>query len=126
MTLRDTFVSLAALAALSGCASAPWSDPEPESQPTAAAEAPDAALIADGRRIARIECGACHATGERGVSPNPNAPPLRTVLADYNPRALEIDLAEGIRIGHQNMPKFELSPLAVQSLTAYLVSIQDS
>jgi len=86
--------------------------------------AADAQMIADGRRIARLECGACHAVGETGVSPHPDAPPLRTVLADYNPHALEMDLAEGIRVGHSDMPLFELSPIGVRALTAYLESIQ--
>jgi mono/diheme cytochrome c family protein len=83
------------------------------------------ALIADGKAIAENQCGACHAIGAAGQSPNAKAPVFRTILARYSETALVDDLTEGIRIGHPDMPQITLRPEGVDALVGYLRSIQD-
>lgn len=92
---------------------------------TPAAATPDAALVENGRVIAETQCAACHAIGATGESPRAGAPPLRRVLARYRADLLAQDLNEGMRIGHDGMPEFELPILGVDSLIAYLQSIQE-
>lgn len=88
--------------------------------------APDeAALAAQGRAIAESQCAVCHAVGEFGESPRAAAPPFRRLLSRYDPAALAQDLAEGIRIGHPDMPRFDLPIQGVDSLVAYLRAIQE-
>jgi cytochrome c len=82
-------------------------------------------VIADGRGIAEEQCSQCHATGAGGASPNPKAPVFRILLNRYAEDALANDLAEGIRIGHPDMPQITLRPEGVDALIAYLKSIQE-
>jgi mono/diheme cytochrome c family protein len=81
--------------------------------------------LADGRTIAEEQCSRCHAVGASGESLNPKAPVFRTILSRYAEDALADDLAEGIRIGHPDMPQIALRPEGVDALIAYLRSIQD-
>lgn len=83
------------------------------------------AMIEEGRELAEQQCASCHAIGTSGKSPNRNSPVFRTILSRYSPGALAEELREGIRIGHLDMPYFQLSPRAVDGLIAYLVSIQE-
>jgi hypothetical protein len=47
------------------------------------------------------------------------------VLARYNTASLEMDLMEGMRVGHADMPRFTFDPRTVDALILYLESIQD-
>jgi cytochrome c len=80
-------------------------------------------LIADGRALAEAECSGCHAVGEFGESPLQPAPTFRTLLSRYQPDVLEEELIQGIHIAHP-MPQFQFNPQGVDSLIAYLKSIQ--
>jgi mono/diheme cytochrome c family protein len=81
--------------------------------------------IAQGRRIAQINCASCHAIGPRGESRNPLSPPFRELSRNYPLTALEEAFAEGILVGHPDMPDFELSPKQIEDLLAYMRSIQE-
>jgi mono/diheme cytochrome c family protein len=81
--------------------------------------------IQDGRDIAEAQCGRCHAPGPEGDSPRADAPPFRTILARYRADTLTEELISGIKLGHPDMPLFELNPQGVDSLVAYLKSIQE-
>jgi mono/diheme cytochrome c family protein len=81
--------------------------------------------IADGREIAENQCASCHAVGESGESPNPHAPKFRTVLSRYHAEVLQQELMEGIQVAHP-MPDFQMNPVGVDALIAYLQSIQKS
>lgn len=87
--------------------------------------AADAALIENGRAIAGAQCAPCHAIGTQGESPRADAPPLRTVLAGYDPDALADSFREGIHVGHPDMPDFGLGPKGTDSVLAYLLSIRE-
>jgi len=85
----------------------------------------DQGLIEDGRQIAERNCAVCHAIGAAGDSPNPSAPPLRTVLVDFDIEALATDFREHIALGNEEMPEFDFGPLGTDALMAYLLSIED-
>ncbi len=84
----------------------------------------NADVVRDGREIAETQCGSCHATGATGASPRADAPVFRHVLARYNAAPLSEALITGIKVGHPDMPLFEMNPKGVDSLVAYLKSIQ--
>jgi cytochrome c len=92
--------------------------------PVRGADPTEAAQIDDGRMIAERNCMGCHAIGRIGPSPNPTAPPFRSVLNRYRADVLATELSEGIHVSHAPMPQFEFNPAATDSLIAYLRSIQ--
>src|SRR3954463_13179464 len=51
-------------------------------------------------------CARCHATGTAGLSPHPEAPPFRTLSRRYPVEGLAEALAEGLFVGHPDMPQF--------------------
>jgi mono/diheme cytochrome c family protein len=83
-----------------------------------------AAMLAEGKGIAETYCSSCHAVGADGESAFKEAPPFRTLGAKYDLDNLQEALAEGIAVGHPEMPQFEFSPQASDALIAYLKSIQ--
>jgi mono/diheme cytochrome c family protein len=107
-----TFAALAALVALSACATRE--------------NATHAQVEQRGQEIAQDNCASCHAIGRGGESPAPEAPPFRRLSENYRVASLEEALAEGISVGHPAMPQFEFSPEDVDALVAYLQSIQDT
>jgi mono/diheme cytochrome c family protein len=82
------------------------------------------AMIEDGRAMAEANCASCHAIGRTGSSPQPKAPAFRTILKRYNAEMLATELSEGMRVAHGPMPQFQFRPEAVDSLIAYLRSIE--
>lgn len=84
----------------------------------------DLAQVKAGRQIAVRDCSGCHALDSGSTSPNPEAPPLKTVLSFYDESALTSHLIEAIRIGHGEMPLFDLSVVGADTLIAYLRSIR--
>lgn len=83
------------------------------------------AQIAAGARLVQANCASCHAVGQAGDSPNPEARPFRTLSANYPIDDLEEAFAEGAIVGHSNMPEFRFTPAQIDALTAYLKSIQE-
>ena len=78
------------------------------------------ALEKEGGIVAKRELLRCHATGRTGASTHPEAPPFRK-LSDWYP----IDgLAEGLSVGHPDMPEFVFEPDRVAAILANLNSIQ--
>lgn len=83
-------------------------------------------LADKGEVIVRENCSRCHAVGPEGVSPNPEAPPFRTLSKNYPIEDLAESLAEGIVSGHPEMPIFVFDPHQIDAIIAYLESIQES
>lgn len=79
---------------------------------------------AQGFAIARDHCAACHAIGATDRGKHPEAIALRDISKSYPVSALEESFAEGIMVGHPDMPEYQMGPDAVRSLIAYLESIQ--
>lgn len=82
--------------------------------------------IAEGLSIVQTNCASCHSIGLSGDSSRADAPPLRTVLENYNAESLTDDFREHIHVGHPDMPDFDFGPKATDDLIAYLKSIQET
>lgn len=112
--MKYALLALLAGFCLAGCAQAP-----PAAAPLTSGD------VADGRRLAEIHCATCHAIGVEGASTHPQAPALRTLSRNYPVTALEEAFAEGILVGHPDMPEFRLEPAQIDALIAYIQSIQE-
>ena len=77
-------------------------------------------MRANGEEIAATMCAMCHAIGLRDASAHETAPPFREVFKRYPVYALEEALAEGIVVGHRDMPSFELEPQQIDELLSYI------
>jgi mono/diheme cytochrome c family protein len=84
----------------------------------------DAQSIADGRVIAEAQCANCHALDNDAKIRPEDPPPLRYLLAQYNPDTLSENFQAGLHVGHEMMPDFVFGPLGAEVLLAYMVSIQ--
>ncbi len=91
-----------------------------------AADAPDdhKASVEKGRVLVERNCGMCHATGEKGESPNAKAPPFRDLNERFDVDALGEGLAQGILTGHPAMPEFRFQPHEIVSIVLYLKTVQ--
>jgi len=77
-----------------------------------------------GRQLAEERCSACHAIAQGRQSPHGEAPPFAEIVKVYPPESLEEALAEGIMVGHEDMPEFAFTPEEVAQFVAYLKSLQ--
>jgi len=79
-----------------------------------------------GRQVAQDLCSSCHSIETIGASPNPGAPPLRYVLAGYEPERLARDFDDAVSISHLKMPTFYFDREHPYDLVAYLKTIQQT
>ncbi|MEZ5938406.1 MAG: c-type cytochrome [Hyphomonadaceae bacterium] len=116
---RAAFILALALAACSQPQQAADADlpPSPKS-------GDEADMIAQGREIADRECARCHALASGEESPHPEAPPMSELLGRYSADALNEDLIDGIKLGHEDMPQFDFDIATADALIAYLKSIR--
>lgn len=77
-----------------------------------------------GKILADRLCARCHAVGQKGVSPLKEAPPFRTLSSKWPLENLAEALAEGIVVGHDAMPAFELTPDQIDAFLAYLNTLK--
>lgn len=123
MAVQFAKSQLAGLAMLAGAlACLPACSRQEAETPVPAAAAPSAIL--QGEQIATTLCAGCHAVGLEGESPHADAPPFRTLSEKYPVRHLEEALAEGMMVGHEDMPEFQFEADQVEQLIVYLESIQ--
>jgi len=108
MSFRAISVGLAGLLLAASAAAAPAGSPQ----------------VDRGRLIVQRNCSMCHAVGRTGDSPNPAAPHFRDLSERYPIDDLAEALAEGIVVGHPEMPQFRFSSQEVSDILAYLQSIQ--
>ncbi len=113
MSLRQLALGAALAVLLSACAAS--AQPEGDTR---------ASLTARGQAMAEANCAACHAIGATGESPHADAPPFRTLSQNYPVSALAEAFAEGILVGHSDMPEFGLEPDQIEAMIAYLESGQ--
>jgi cytochrome c len=76
-----------------------------------------------GRAIADQYCARCHNVTEEGVSPFQTAPPFRELASRWPLENLEEALAEGISVGHDAMPEFQLTIEEIDDLMSYIWSL---
>lgn len=86
-------------------------------------DAAEAADLEKGRLVAE-KCAKCHAVDAAGASPDPKSPPFRELGRRYPIENLQEALAEGLVVGHGEMPEFRLSPEQIDDFLGYLSSIQ--
>ena len=110
------------LIAVSACSSEPQLLDPPEEKPEITKT--QAELINRGQGIAEGACASCHAVGLDDVSQHADAPPFRTIGQKYSVWTLDEALAEGIVVGHPDMPVWELLPEDIDGLLTYMESIQ--
>ena len=84
-----------------------------------------ATLERRGQTLLTTNCARCHATGRSGASTHAAAPPFRTLSRKYPIEGLAEALAQGLSVGHPDMPEFVFEPHDVGAILAYLKSIQD-
>ena len=87
--------------------------------------AQESTAVKRGEALLSRNCARCHATGTAGVSPHPEAPPFRTLSRRYPVEGLAEALAEGLFVGHPDMPQFAFEPRDVGAIISYLKSIQE-
>jgi mono/diheme cytochrome c family protein len=78
-----------------------------------------------GEELLSARCARCHAIARTGESPHSAAPPFRTLSRKYPIDGLAESLAEGISVGHPDMPEFVFEPDDIAAILAYLNSIQE-
>jgi mono/diheme cytochrome c family protein len=77
-----------------------------------------------GRALVAEMCGACHAIGKTGASPNAAAPAFRRLDTRVDLDAFADQLREGLQSTHPDMPSFRFSRADARAVVAYLRSIQ--
>ncbi|MCH9752718.1 MAG: cytochrome c [Alphaproteobacteria bacterium] len=85
-----------------------------------------AAFGEPGEVLAKRLCSDCHAIGATGLSRHLEAPPFRDFGETYPVEYLAESFAEGIIVGHPDMPVFELSPDEISALISYLEKVRVS
>lgn len=113
MTPAKTIAGAVSAAVLAACAVAPEPEPLPVS---------NAGM--SGEEIAAQMCSGCHATARTDSSPHPDAIPFRNLSSLYPVFSIEEALAEGIAVGHPDMPPFQMDPDEIEALLRYIESIQ--
>lgn len=81
-------------------------------------------LVERGQAIAQADCASCHALDAASPSPHAEAPPFRTLSERYPVASLQEALAEGIMVGHPDMPEFSFDPDEIDALIAFIESVQ--
>jgi mono/diheme cytochrome c family protein len=76
-----------------------------------------------GEQLAARKCAGCHAIGERDSSANVNAPALRDLYRRYPVDGLRGAFANGMEVGHRDMPRFTFTPNEIDQLVDYLRSL---
>lgn len=73
-----------------------------------------------GQAIAEKLCARCHAIISGQKSKHGLAPTFPAIANRYSVWGLQEALAEGIIVGHADMPKFAFSPAEINNLLAYM------
>jgi mono/diheme cytochrome c family protein len=93
------------------------------SQPARSAGGEPDARIARGKALVMLNCTGCHAVADEKQSPNPRAPPFRTLSERFPIDALEETFIGTIDTGHPGMPVFEASQDEIDDIVAYIGSV---
>lgn len=82
-------------------------------------ETPAAASIARGEELVETKCLRCHSRTADQDSPHPSAPSFATLFTHYPPDYIAESFAEGVFVGHDDMPPFQFEPNEIDDLVAY-------
>lgn len=96
----------------------------PEGNPPPPSElSRDVPAITRGKALAEANCTRCHATQAGQTSSHASAPSFATLFTNYPPDYIAEAFAEGVFVGHGDMPAFEFSPEQINDLVAYLKTL---
>ena len=79
-----------------------------------------------GRALAARLCAGCHDVQAADAGRHPEAPTFRDIAASGPPEALGEAFAEGVMVGHPDMPEFTLTVDEIDGLVRYLESLSPS
>jgi cytochrome c len=85
--------------------------------------APTVRLSSAGERIAKRECGECHAVGEAQVSPLADAPTFAVLRPRYPRAEMAVVLARRMAEVHRRMPRLRLEEDEVADFLDYWASL---
>ncbi|MFU0504655.1 c-type cytochrome [Pseudaminobacter sp. NGMCC 1.201702] len=88
------------------------------------ASADDGRQRSYGEMSVKQNCSRCHAVALTDESAHPEAPAFRNLSQRYPIEALAEALAEGISVGHPDMPEFRAEPEEIGAIIAYIESLQ--
>jgi cytochrome c len=83
----------------------------------------EAAQIAEGKRLAGINCARCHNIEAEGESPLTDAPPFREIAANYDMMELVDGFMEGLAVRHPLMPDWDVTEPQATELAAFVLSL---
>jgi mono/diheme cytochrome c family protein len=83
----------------------------------------EAAKIAEGKRLATINCTRCHNIEAEGESPLTDAPPFREISKNYDEMELVDGFMEGLAVRHPLMPDWEVTMPQAEELAAFVISL---
>ena len=112
---------LTTLAAMSGAMALAACPPQPSEEASGPSQGE---LIGQGQVMAEMMCSSCHAIGFDDDGAHPDTVPFREFSWRYPIETLAEPLAEGIIVGHPDMPEFQFEPKDIDALLAYIESVQ--
>lgn len=83
----------------------------------------EAQKIAEGKRLAEINCTRCHNIEAEGESPLTDAPPFREIALNYDEMELVDGFMEGLAVRHPLMPDWEVTEPQAEELAAFVLSL---
>ena len=85
--------------------------------------ADNAKMIAEGRRLAEINCTKCHNIEATGESPLTDSPPFREIAKNYDPGELVDGFMDGLAVRHPLMPDWQVTQDQAEALSAFVMSL---
>ena len=82
-----------------------------------------AASIAEGKRLAEINCARCHNLSTEGESPLTDAPPFREIAKNYDRSELVDGFMEGLAVRHPLMPDWDVTQPQAEELADFVMSL---
>lgn len=85
--------------------------------------ADDAKMIAEGKRLATINCTRCHNIEAEGESPLTDSPPFREIAKNYDSGELIDGFMDGLAVRHPLMPDWDVTQQQAEELAAFILSL---
>jgi mono/diheme cytochrome c family protein len=83
----------------------------------------EAQKIAEGKRLAEINCARCHNIEVEGESPLTDAVPFREIALNYDLIELIDGFMEGLAVRHPLMPDWEVTEPQAEQLASFVMSL---
>lgn len=83
----------------------------------------DSKQLAEGKRLADINCVRCHNLEPAGESPLTDAPPFREIARNYDREELIDGFMDGLAVRHPLMPDWEVTEPQAAALAAFVMSL---